>query len=163
MIDTKLENKILSYYRDGSEIELMSYVLNVDIDTILQTVRNYKEQSKYKNSYTIEFKTMIAERDMNGISRTSIKNELDIHESTIRKFCTKYGVAKKEKETESESDEVYTYYSNGLLLDSCPKCSSKKLNVIIEYFGEEKYCMNCSSQFKQVGDTIHILNWEYID
>lgn len=161
MIDTELENKILKHYRGGSEIELMSYVLNVDIDTILQTVRNYKEQSKYKNSYTIEFKTMIAERDMNGISRTSIKNELDIHENTIRKFCTKYGVAKKE--TETESDEEYSYYSEGLLLDNCPKCNSRKLNIIMEYNGEEKYCMDCSSQFKQVDNAIHILNWEYIN
>lgn len=161
MIDNKLQDKILSSYRGGSEIELISYVLNVDIDIILQTIRNYKKSSKHKNSYTVEFKTMIAERDMNGVSRTNIKNELDIHENTIRKFCQKYGVVKKEKET--ESDELYTYYSEGLLLNSCPKCNGKKLNTVTEYFGEEKYCINCSSQFKQVGDSIHILNWEYID
>lgn len=164
-----VDNKtILDAYADGSELTLMITSFNVSYNYIIKVLNDYKEANREKKSFTDDFKKMVAQRDINGISRNAISKELGINPNTVKKFCEKFGQAVKGKNNE---ENEYTRIEGKFSTDECPTCKAKKPNTI------EKtdtyvitYCMKCGDEhthpIKKDGDFedyVLKLNFEYIE
>lgn len=152
-----LRDSILNAYRNGSEIGFMVECFDVSQDEIKKLLLDYKESNRYKKTFTDDFKKMIAERDINGVSRRQISMELEINANTIKKACEKFGQTMKEK---ASFDTAYTLVGEGLGLHKCPSCNSSRVNEV-DY--NTIYCISCGDEFVEISGKIFRINWEYID
>lgn len=152
-----LEKKVLQAYQDGSDLGYIVESLNIPYKKIKQILLNYKESNRYKRTFTDEFKRMIAERDINGVPRSTIAKELEMNVSTIQKACIAFGQAIKEK---SASDNAYTKVNGSISDGKCPNCRSKKVNEVDE---NTIYCISCGNEFVEKADGLYKINWEFID
>lgn len=134
------KQKILEAYSDGSPIALIVESFNTTYEQVIEVLNTYKEDSRYKRTFTEEFRRMIAERDMNGVTRSSIAKELKLNVNTVKKACEAYGQTLKEKAT---SDKALTKIDGEFKLDTCPSCGSKKNNLVDENI---TFCMSCDSE-----------------
>lgn len=153
----EFEEKILEAYRDGSDLGYIIESLNTTHKRIKEILIRYKEHNREKRTFTEEFKRLIAERDINGVARRQIAEELEINVNTVKKACEQFGQAFKEKAT---SDQTYTRIDGEFDLKSCPSCGSKKVNVVED---NATYCKSCGSEHIIKKDHALKINWEYLD
>lgn len=134
------EQKVLEAYAEGSPISLMSESFKIPERLIRDILKKHKEDSREKRTFTKEFRKMIAQRDMNGVARSTIAQELELNVNTVRKACEMFGQALKEKAT---SDKAYTKMVGEYSLDTCPSCGSKRNNLVDD---KTTFCMSCDSE-----------------
>lgn len=153
----ELESKVIEMYRGGNKLEYIIESLNITYKKVKQILINFKESNRYKRTFTDEFKKVIAERDMNGISRRQISLELEINANTVKRACEAFGQSLKGRVT---SDNEYTKIDNVSDMSKCLLCGSKDLN---EVDLNTYYCMKCGNEFIFKGDHALKVNWEYLD
>lgn len=153
----EFETKILQAYKEGNDLGYIIESVNTTHKSIKDILLRYKEANRKGRSFTDEFKKMVAERDMNGVSRRQISIELEINVNTVKKACELFGKAFKEK---AVSGNEYTRIDGKFDLKSCPSCESKKVNEV-----EDKtiYCKNCGDEHIIKKDHALKVNWEYLD
>lgn len=143
----KLRGKVINAYAEGSEIKFIAECFNLTEEQVVQELRNFKEESRFKRTFTDEFRIMVAERDMRKISRTKIAEELQINVATVKTACEKFGNALKEV---ASNDNVYTIVEGVESIKTCPNCGNKKVNEIETAFGNSVvdgiYCMECGDE-----------------
>lgn len=154
---SKLEDKVIEMYRNGNEVEYIIESLNITYKRVKQILIGLKESSRYKRTFTDEFKKIIAERDMNGISRRQISLELEINANTVKKACEKFGQTLKER---ASSDNEFTRIDGKFNLSECPLCKSKDVNKVDD---NTIYCMSCGNEFIINKDHVLKVNWEYVE
>lgn len=168
-------------YANGSALELIITKNNITHKQVIDILIGYKNESRYKRTFTDEFRTMIAERDINGVARRQIAIELDINVSTVQSACKAFGQAIKER---ASSDNAYTYLPDVKDLKVCPTCKSKKINEIDSMLHRLTtkgiFCMDCGDEHftiynsKVVDDNgkeveldikkgVYKVNFEYLD
>jgi len=155
-------DRILESYSSGDSIQVISEMLGLSEDNVIEELLKYKDESRTKNTFNDEFKKIVAERDINGASRSDIARELNINANTVKKACVKFGQAIKEKPSE---ESVYTRIDGEFTLDICPSCGSRKNNLVDEF---TTFCMSCDSEHEYYegedgkGYVLRI-NFEYIE
>ncbi|PGO60752.1 hypothetical protein CN981_09450 [Priestia megaterium] len=158
-----LEQKVLDAYADGSSIEVMSECFNITSYDIIDILQTYKENSRYKKSFTDEFKQIVAQRDSANIPRSQIAKEFGVTVNTVKKACEQFGQALKEK---ANSDNAYSKVEGVDNLDICPNCKSKKVNEIDSITEQVNtsgiYCMDCGNEYFTMNDVIYKVNFEYL-
>ncbi|NUJ17349.1 hypothetical protein FKN04_12240 [Bacillus glycinifermentans] len=152
-----LTEKILTAYAEGSPIEFISDSFQIAYNDVLDILRTYKEDSKFKTTFTDEFKKMIAERDINGVPRNIIAKELSINPNTVKKACQQFGQTLKEK---AISSKVFTRIEGNFDINRCPSCSSNRVNLVEE---NTTYCLACGSEYIHKKDHVLKLNFEYLE
>ncbi|MER2006527.1 MAG: hypothetical protein ABS939_03665 [Psychrobacillus sp.] len=152
-----IEQKVLEAYADGSPLGLIIESFNITHKQVTKILLSYKEKSRYKRTFTDEFRKMIAERDMNGVARSTIANELGLNVNTVKKACEKFGQAIKGKAT---SDKAFTKIEGEFSLNTCPSCGSKRNNLVDD---KTTYCMSCDSEFEYHDGYVLKINFEYIE
>src|SRR5690606_11006195 len=110
-----------------NKLEYIIESLNITYKKVKQILINFKESNRYKRTFTDEFKKVIAERDMNGISRRQISLELEINANTVKRACEAFGQSLKGRVT---SDNEYTKIDNVSDMSKCLLCGSKDLNEV---------------------------------
>lgn len=153
----KLERKVIEMYRDGNRLENIAESLNITYKKVKQILINFKENNKYKRTFTDDFKKVIAERDMNGISRRQISLELEINVNTVKKACEKFGQTFKER---TASNNEFTRIDGVFSLSECPLCNSADVNEVDD---NTIYCMDCGNEFIIKKNHALKVNWEYLD
>lgn len=153
----ELEQKVIDAYRDGSEIGYIIESFNISHKRVKSILLNLKESSRHKRTFTDDFKKIIAERDMNGISRRQISLELEINANTVKRACEAFGQSLKGRAT---SNNEYTKIDNVSDMSKCLSCGSKDFN---EVDLNTYYCMKCGNEFIFKGDHALKVNWEYLD
>jgi hypothetical protein len=148
---------VLEAYADGSPVGLIAESFKVTQVQVLELIRNHKEDSRFKRTFTDEFRRMIAERDMNGVARSAIASELELNVNTVKKACELFGQAIKEKAT---SDQAFTKISGDFKLHTCPSCGSKRNNLVDE---KTTYCMTCDTEHEYHDGYVFKINYEYIE
>lgn len=151
------EQKVLEAYSEGSPISLIAESFKLSERLVKDILLKKKEESKYKRTFTDEFRKMIAERDMNGVARSTIAEELKLNVNTVRKACEAFGQALKEKAT---SDKAYTKMVGEFELNICPSCGSKKNNLVDD---NTTYCLNCDSEHEYYDGYVLKINFEYLE
>lgn len=151
------EQKILEAYADGSPLELIIDSFDLERSQVLDILLTYKENNRFKKTFTNEFKRLIAERDINGIARKKIAEELQLNVNTIKKACENFGQAIKEKAT---SDNIFTRIDGEFDLKICPSCGSKRNNLVDE---KTTFCLTCDSEHVYHKDHVLKVNFEYIE
>lgn len=151
------KHKIIKAYSEGSPLELIADSFKITLEEVKDILLKFKEDNKNKNSFTDEFKRVVAERDLNGVARSTISKELSLNINTVRKFCELFGQAMKDK---AYSDNEYTRIDGKFSLDICPKCNSKRNNLVDE---NVTFCLDCNSEHEYYDGYILRVNFEYID
>jgi transposase-like protein len=157
-----LEQKVLEAYADGSPIELIITSFNITHEQVTDILHTYKEQSRFKRTFTDEFKKMISERDINNVARRTIATELGINVNTVKRACEQFGQALKEK---ASSDNAYTVVDVDNL-EVCPSCKSKRVNEIDSMADQINttgiYCMACGDEHFELNGKFYKVNFEYL-
>jgi hypothetical protein len=159
-VTTLLRQKVLDAYADGSPLSLIIESFNITYKQVEKILLDYKEDSKYKKSFTDDFKTMIAERDINGgkdITRSSIAKELQINPNTVKKACEQFGQSLKDK---AVNEKAYTRLFGVFKISICPSCDSNKVNTVEDNI---IYCLKCESEHIFKEDHVLKVNYEYIE
>jgi hypothetical protein len=155
-----LRQKVLDAYADGSPLSLIIESFNITYKQVEKILLDYKEDSKYKKSFTDDFKAMVAERDMNGgreITRSSIAKELQINPNTVKRACEQFGQSLKDK---AVNEKAFTKLFGVFTKSICPACDSKKVNQLED---NTVYCMKCDSEHVFKDDHVLKVNFEYLD
>lgn len=152
-----LEEKVLEAYADGSPLGVIIESFNITHKQMVSILLNHKEMSRYKKTFTDDFRKMIADRDMNGVARSTIAKELEINANTVKKACEAFGQAIKEKAT---SDKAFTKIEGKFSMDICPSCGSKKNNVVDD---NTTYCLKCGTEHEYHEGYVSKVNWEYLE
>jgi transposase-like protein len=153
----ELEQKILNAYQDGSDLNYIIQQFNTTHQNVKNILINLKENSRFKRTFTDEFKVMIAERDVNGVARRQIAQELEINVNTVKKACEQFGQAFKDK---ASSENEYTRIDGDFNMSKCPSCKSSKVNEVEE---DTTYCKNCGSEHIIKKDHALKINWEFLE
>ena len=148
---------ILEAYADGSSLSYLAESFGITEEEVKAILVTYKEESRFKKSFTDEFRKMIAERDLNGVTRNAIAKELELNVNTVKKSCEAFGQAVKGKAT---SDNAFTRIDGEFTMDTCPSCSSKKNNVVDD---NTTYCMTCDSEHEYYEGYVFKINYEYLE
>lgn len=160
MKDTnRISATIIEEYASGVPVSEIASFSKMTTEEVLAFLREYKKSCTVSNTFTNEFKMMIAERDVSeNVTRSSIALELKINPTTVKKACEKFGSALKDK---IQSDEEFTRIDGNFTMDECPTCKSKKVNKVET---DSIYCKDCGDEhiFKEEGYILKV-NFEYID
>lgn len=152
-----IEEKVVKAYRSGSEMGYIIESLNITYKRVKQILLNLKESNRHKRTFTDEFKRIIAERDMNGISRRQISLELEINANTVKRACEQFGQTFKDKAT---SDNQYTRLDGEFDMSECPTCKSKNVNEVDD---NTTYCLECGGEHIFKKDHVLRVNWEFVE
>ncbi len=152
-----IKEKVITAYRDGSDLGYISTSLKISKDEIKNILINLKESNRFKRTFTDEFKRIISERDKNGVSRRQISLELEMNASTVKKACEQFGNSIKEK---SLPYNEFTKIKGKFDKAKCPNCESRSVNNVGD---NEIYCLNCGNEYIFKKDHIFRVNWEYLD
>lgn len=150
-------HKVLEAYAEGSPISLIAESFKLSEEQVKSVLIKHKEDSRFKRTFTDEFRRMIAERDINGVPRSTIASELELNVNTVKKACETFGQAIKEKAT---SDKAFTRIDGEFKLDTCPSCGSKRNNLVDD---RTTYCMACDSEHEYYDGYVLKVNFEYIE
>lgn len=153
-----LRQKVLDAYADGSDLSLITTSFNITHKQVTDILLEYKEECRKPKSFKEEFKVLVAQRDINGVARSTIAKELEINPNTVKKFCEEFGQAVKEKS--SMSEKAYTRIDGKFNLKSCPTCESKRVNIVDE---NTTYCKTCGNEHIIKSDHALKINFEYIE
>ena len=151
------KQKILEAYSDGSPLGLIIESFNITHRKVLEILITHKEENRFKRTFTDEFRKMIAERDMNGVARSTIAKELELNVNTVKKACEAFGQTLKERAT---SEKAFTRIDGKFKLSTCPSCGSKKNNLVDD---KTTFCMSCDSEHEYHSDHVLKINFEYIE
>lgn len=152
-----IKQKVLEAYSEGSPLSLIAESFKISEEQIKEILNDHREKSRHKRTFTDDFKRMIAERDMNGVARSTIASELQLNVNTVKKACEKFGQAIKEKAT---SDKAFTKIVGDFKLNTCPSCGSKKNNLVDE---NTTFCMACDSEHEYYDGYVLKINYEYLE
>lgn len=152
-----LEQRVISAYADGSDIAVIAESFGQTKEQILEVLGGYKEANRFKRTFNDIFKMMIAERDLNGVTRSSIATELGININTVQKACEAFGQKFKEQAT---NHNTYTRTDGEFPKDQCPGCNSKRYNPVEE---RTYFCLSCGHEYIHNDDHVLSVNWEYLD
>lgn len=156
-MSSNLERKVLDAYQDGSSMNYIVECFNVSHEKVKEILISFRENNRFKRTFTDEFKKVIAERDINGIPRRQISLELEINISTVKKACEKFGQSLKDR---AISDNLYTRINVEFDMSTCPSCSSKNVNKVED---NTTFCKKCGNEHIHMIDHALKLNWEYLD
>ena len=148
--------KILDAYADGSDLGLIVESFNITYKQVVAELLSFKEESRFKKTFTDEFKNIIAQRDINGVSRSDIAKELQINANTVKKACEQFGNSLKGK---AKSENEYARIDGVFPLDKCPSCGSKQVNLVDD---KTTYCKKCGSEHIHKKDHVLKLAWEHL-
>lgn len=149
---------VVEEYEQGHPISYIAEMLGIEESVVLGFLRQHRDNSRLPNSYTDDFKQMIAMRDLNdGVTRSSISKELEVNPNTIKKACNKYGQALKGK---SKSEQMYLRIDGVFARDKCPSCKSKKINEVDD---NTYYCKDCGDEHIFYDEYIQKINFEWVD
>ena len=148
---------ILEAYADGSSMSYLAESFGITEEEVKAILITYKEESRFKKSFTDEFRKMIAERDINGVARNAIAKELELNVNTVKKSCEAFGQAVKGRAT---SDNAFTRIDGEFKLDTCPSCGSKRNNLVDE---NTTYCRDCGGEYEYYKGYILKVNWGFIE
>lgn len=152
-----MKQKVLDAYMDGSPITIIVSSFNTTTEEVLKILHTYKEESRYKKTFTDDFKKMISERDLNGVARSQIAKELELNVSTVKKACEKFGQAVKDK---AISDKAFTRIDGEFDKKTCPSCNIKRVNEVEE---NTTYCLNCGDEYIHREGYVLKVNFEYLE
>lgn len=152
-----IKQKILDAYADGSTTGLIIESFNITYSQLIEILTDFKENSRYKKTFTDEFKKVIAQRDMNGVARSTIAKELQINANTVKKSCEKFGQAIKDRNT---SEKAFARIDGKFSMEECPNCKSKKVNTIED---DTIYCKNCGDEYIYNEDHVLRVVWEHLE
>jgi len=159
-----LSENVLQAYQDGSDVAYIIECFNITHEEFKKILLDYKEGNRHKRTFTKEFRQMVAERDINGVSRRQIASELEINFTTIKRACEEFGQAVKDKAT---SDQAYTIVEGVKGLEVCPSCQSKSVNEINSIADNVNttgiYCKNCGDEHFTIGNDVYRVNFEYLE
>lgn len=159
-----LTKEIIVAYRKGYDLEYISKQQGIALNDVENYLASFKESSKYKNSFTSEFKEAIAKRDASGVSRKQISREMGITEETVKKYCIKYGEVHKVKVVLREDE--YTSFPREFDMSTCPSCDSRNVNNVGGGRGKPSrntYCMDCGDEYIHQKNSVLKVNWEYFE
>lgn len=148
---------ILEAYADGSPLGYLAESFGITYEEVEKLLIEYKEESRFKKSFTEDFRRTIAERDMNGVARNAIAKELGINVNTVKKACEAYGQSVKGKAT---NDNAYTRIDGEFDMSICPNCNSKRNNLVDD---NVTYCLDCDSEYEYYNGYILKINFEYLE
>lgn len=151
------DDEFLRLYKNGNDLNIIIRSLNLTKEESLEILKIFKEKNRFKNTFTEDFKKVIAERDSFGISRNQISYELGLSINTIRKACEKYGQKIKEK---ASSENLFTKIDGNFEMSVCPSCKSKNVNKVDDI---TTYCKDCGNEHEYHDEYVLRLNWEYLD
>lgn len=151
------KEEILEAYSNGIPLGMIIESLNLTHKQVKQVLLKFKEDNRLNRSFTDNFKIIIAERDINGVTRSEIAKELEINAGTVKKACEKFGQSIKDK---ASSDNVYTRIDGKFEMSHCPSCGSGKNNIVDENI---TFCMDCDSEHEYYDDHVLKVNFEYLD
>lgn len=154
----EFEKGVLNAYRNGVDVGQIARLNNTTYDAIKDILMKFKEINRNKRIFTNEFKRVIADRDINGISRRQISLELEINASTVKRACEQFGRAFKEKP--SPTNNEYTIIEGDFNILNCPTCGSRRVNEIDHKI---TYCMECGNEHIYKTGYVLKVNWEYLD
>ena len=152
-----IRQRILEAYAEGSSLSLIAESFKMTKESVKDVLRDYKEESRFKRTFTNEFRTMVAERDINGVARSTIASELQLNINTVKKSCEKFGQALKDK---ASSEKAFTRINGEFSMDTCPSCGSKHNNKVDD---NVTYCMSCSAEHEYYDGYVMKVNFEYIE
>jgi transposase-like protein len=152
-----IEQKVLRAYADGSPLGLIAESFDIELKQVEEILNTYKEENRYKRTFTDEFKNMIAERDINGVARNLIAQELKLNANTVKKSCELFGQTLKEKAT---SENIFTRIDGDFSIDTCPSCNSKRNNIVDE---RTAFCMHCNSEHEYHDGYVMKVNFEHLE
>lgn len=152
-----IEERIIDAYRDGIEMGQIVESVNLSYKAVRDVLIQLKESNRHKRTFTDEFKKIIAERDVNGVSRRQISQELEINANTVKRACELFGQALKDI---APSGNEYTKLDGKFDIDSCPTCKSKDVNLVDE---KTTYCMKCGNEHIFDGYSVLKVNWEHLE
>lgn len=158
-----MEEKVLGAYADGSEIRYIAKCFEITEEEVLEILHNFRDKSRFKRSFTDDFKKLVAERDLK-FPRRQIAVELGINVATVKKSCEQFGNALKDK---AISDNMYSLVKGVDNLEVCPSCHSRKVNAIESITDNINtkgiYCMNCGDEHFIMNDLVYKVNFEYLE
>ena len=154
---TILHDRIIAAYADGSPIEVIGESFGLTNEQVLEALHIFRDKKASKRAFSEDFKRTIAERDLNGVARSTMSKELGININTVKKSCEEFGQALKERAT---SDNIYTKIEGEFSTAECPSCKSKRYNNVEE---ETYYCRSCGKEHIHKEDHVLTVNWEYLD
>ncbi|QPK89697.1 hypothetical protein IEN91_04410 [Bacillus velezensis] len=155
------KQKVINAYADGSPLSVISTSFNITYDEVITILREFKEESRHKKTFTDEFKIIIAERDMNGgkdVTRSSIAKELAINSNTVKKSCEQFGMALKEARATSENE--FVHIEGTFDLSTCPSCQDRRVNKVDE---DTIYCMSCGNEHIIKENHALRVAWEHLE
>lgn len=152
-----MEKMVIEAYRDGNDLKYMGEALGITYDEIKDILVGFKVNSKHGRTFTDEFKKIIAERDMNGISRRQISTELEINAHTVKKACEAFGQVRKEK---AQPINEFTKIDGNFDGSKCPTCESKDVREVDE---DTIYCFDCGNEHEIYDSYVLRVNWEHVD
>lgn len=142
-----MKEEILEQYASGKPLGIIIANHNITHSHLIKILLDHKEDHRKGRTFTDEFKQMIADRDLNGIPRRQIGQELELNASTIKSACEKFGQVNKEK---ANSDSAYEKLPDVENLDSCPTCGNKHVNHIDSMYYQINtdgiYCKKCGDE-----------------
>lgn len=152
-----MNKEVLHAYRNGKDLTYIAKRFNTSTNEIKEILLDYKEASKYKRTFTDDFKRLIAERDMNDVSRRQIATELEINANTVKKACERFGQSLKEV---APSGNEYTKIEGNFDMNTCPSCLSDKVNEVAEF---TTFCLSCGNEVIHKENHALKVNWEFLD
>ena len=154
---SELERKVLDAYQEGSDLGYIVESFNISYKQVKQILIAFRDSNREKRTFTDELKKVIAERDINGVARRQIANELEININTVKKACAKFGQALKDR---ASSENEYTRIEGKFDMKTCPSCGSNDVNKVED---NTTYCKKCGNEHIHNEDHALRLNWEYLD
>lgn len=162
---TEVMHEFLECYGRGQPLSKISANTGIPEEEILHMLKEYKESQRVGRHYTEEFMQLIARRDMRGVKRSEIMNELGISRNLLIRSVEEFGIIVN---TEDDSEELFMTVDDDFEFESCPICHSKRINevqgICYDVLTEKSiYCMNCGNEFSHIENEVYIVKWEYID
>ncbi|SDX97299.1 hypothetical protein [Thermoactinomyces sp. DSM 45892] len=158
------EEKVLDAFSKGVGILVIQEELSCLESDISRILIKYKEKNRQKNSFSDDFKKLIAERDMHNVPRKTIATELRINVATVSKACKQFGQKTKGRVS---SYNLYSEIVGINNLKRCPNCNSEKVNRIeslVRNFNTSGiFCMDCGNEYFELKGKFYHINFEYID
>ena len=152
-----LKESVISRYSDGMSLQWISNNFDITIKEVKDILLEFKNDNKKGHNrilYKDELFMVVAERDLNGVSRRDIETELEINIATVRSACEKFGKGCKSKKNPYIKVDCKD-------LSKCPHCNSDKVNQVDED-GLNVYCMDCGNEFFEEGEDFWMIDWSYI-
>ena len=142
---------ILKVYAYGYDVEFIAEDLDVSVEDILSFLRKFKTESKVNKRFTQEFKDIIGQRYMTGVSDFRIDQELSVGSQTSRRILKSIGLwdENRKRDLNKVDDFIVIDHKD---FNTCPECSSKKITDLTD-IRLNSYCRDCGTEWYEDGPT----------